>query len=99
MTISRKELPIFKQPSKTKATLNIKEGSYFYTRGGWVARIVFVVNAKDLCYAVHNPGTPYESEPIVHEVNSGFAIPRLSIGEPPAYTGHPADLTEEIQIS
>ena len=96
---SKKKLPLFNKPLKSDIKLNVEEGLYFYTRGGWVARILYVNKSNRKCFAVHNPGTPYEAGPIAHELESGFAVPMFSFLEPPAFTGHPADLVKEVNIT
>lgn len=99
MTKLKETLPLFNQPLSKEVALNIIEGKYFYARGGWVAKVVYVdTRAEGKCFVVHNPGTPFESLPIMHELKTGYAIPMFSIGEPPAYTGHPADLVKEVTI-
>jgi hypothetical protein len=47
---------------------------------------------------VHNPKTPFEVGPVLHMLSTGFAAPLFSIVEPPAYTGHPADLIKEAEV-
>uniref|UniRef100_A0A7C3WM24 Uncharacterized protein n=1 Tax=Dictyoglomus turgidum TaxID=513050 RepID=A0A7C3WM24_9BACT len=92
-------LPLFDQPLKKKApSLYIEEGKYYYTRGGWIAKVVYVNDKDDICYAVHNPKTPFEVGPVLHMLSTGFAAPLFSIVEPPAYTGHPADLIKEAEV-
>jgi hypothetical protein len=96
---SKESLPLFNEPFPQKLKLNIKENSFFQTRGGWVAKVVYIYVDSNRCIAIHNPNTPYESSPIIHENDSGFAIPAFSIGEPPTYSGHPADFVKEVQIN
>jgi hypothetical protein len=96
---SKVKLPLFNTPLSGGVDLSIVEGNYYYSRGGWVARVVYVDNRNEgRCYAIHNPGTPYESSPIIHELKTGYAVPLFSVGEPPAYTGHPADLVKEVTV-
>jgi hypothetical protein len=90
---------IFKDPLATGVSLDIVENKYFYTRGGWVAKIIYVNNITGKCFAVHNPGTAYEIAPITHDINTGFAMPMFSLLDPPAYTGHPSDLVREMSVS
>ncbi len=99
LTKSKKTLPLFNKPLSKGVDLKIIDGAYYYARGGWVAKVIYVDSREEgRCYVIHNPGTPYESLPIIHELKTGYAIPTFSIGEPPAYTGHPADLVKEVVI-
>jgi len=95
----KKKLPLFNKPILKEQDLCIVENSYFYTRGGWIAKVIYINKTMDRCFAVHNPETPYEAGPIAHELKTGFAQPLFGIMNPPAYTGHPADLVKEINPS
>ena len=79
--------------------LKVEEGDYFTTRGGWLARILYINNIVGVCYAVHNPGTQYEIGPILHERDTGYSISLMIPGmvAPPAYEGHPADLIKKVK--
>lgn len=96
---SKVKSPLFNKSLKQGEKLEIEEGKYFYTRGGWVARIIYVIKSDNKCFVVHNPSTPYENGPIAHELNTGYAIPMFSFLEPPSYTGHPADLVKEVVVT
>ena len=94
---SNKKSPRFIRPlNPNDIELNIIEGKYFYTRGGWLAKVIYVSNTLSQCYVIHHPGTEYEIGPIFHDITTGYAIPFFSLLEPPAYTGHPADLIKEV---
>ena len=101
MSKSKKTSPLFNKPLGKEIQLDIQDGSYFYTRGGWSAKVVHVCFNIDRCYVIHNPGTPYEVGPVAHEVKSGHALTMslFPLLEPPAYTGHPADLVKEMEVS
>lgn len=96
--LNKKSL-LFTKPLRDKKNLKIEEGMYFSTRDGWIARIIYVDKDKSQCCAVHNPGTPYEVGPVFHDAKTGFAMPYFGILEPPAFTGHPADLIEEVSVN
>jgi len=92
----KKKLQLFEKSIAKEIELNIRENSYFYTRGGWIAKVIYVNNPTQKCFAIHNPNTPYEVGPVAHELKTGFATPLFSIFEPPAFSGHPADLVKEV---
>jgi hypothetical protein len=83
---------------KKEIDLNILEGKYYHTRGGWIAKVVHVSTSQKICYVIHNPGDATESAPILHDKKNGFALypSILAFLVPPAYGGHPADLIEEV---
>lgn len=92
----KEQPPLFSKPLSKEINLNVEEGRYFYSRGGWIAKVIHVdTRPPGRFYAIHNPGTSFESSPIIHELKTGYATPMFSIGEPPSYTGHPADLVKE----
>ena len=93
---SKKPLPLFNKPLRTNLKLEIEEGKYFETRGGWIAKIIYVSSIQNQCYAIHNPGTQYEVGPVFHEIGTGNANPLFGLLNPPVFTGHPADLIKEV---
>ena len=96
---SKEQPPLFNHPLSKGVILDVAEGKYFYARGGWIAKVIYVDNRPPgKFYAIHNPATPFESSPVMHLLETGYATPILSIGEPPAYNGHPADLVKEVVI-
>lgn len=92
----KKPLPLFNQPLKKEVKLNIEEGKYFETRGGWIAKIIYVSEIQKQCFAMHNPGTKFEVGPVFHEIDTGYANSLFGLLNPPAFTGHPADLVKEV---
>ena len=70
----------------------VQAGKKYKTVGGWEALVVYVKSTQDFFWAVHAPGTPNESSPIMHQMN-GMAMPQLSVGEPPRFNKTlPADI-------
>ena len=67
-------------------------GKAYLTRGGWVAIVIW--RTEGGYYAIHKPHLAAESVPIWHE-RSGAAGAAFGVNIPPAYEGHPADLTAE----
>ena len=77
----------------------VQTGKKYKTVGGWEALVIYVKNTQDVFWAVHAPGTPNESFPIMHQMN-GMAMPQMAVGEPPRFNKTlPADIltTEVIQ--
>jgi len=87
------------KPPESNTKLDIEEGKYFNTRGGWIARVIYVSKESNQCFAIHQPGTKFESGPVFHELKTGYVMPLFSLLTPPAYTGHPADLVEEVKLN
>lgn len=91
--------------------MKLTKGVILKARGGWDAEVIWIRVDKQGFYAVHRPGilgsgssvrignlsfqsTNGESCPVYHWPN-GTARAAFTIGEPPVYTGHPADLEME----
>ena len=78
----------------------MKTGDKHKTRGGWDVVIIWISRpefGEGSLFAIHRPGENSESLPIMHTLE-GWAKSEFSVGEPPAYGQHPADiidLTEE----
>ncbi len=94
---SNPDFLLFTKPLKDRPNLKIEEGKYFNTRGGRIAKIIYVSKETKQCCAIHSPGTKFENGPIFHELETGYALPLFSLLTPPTYTGHPADLIEEVK--
>ena len=71
-------------------------GHTYKVRGGWDAVVIWkrpgMFNLTTY-YAIHRPGSEEESVPISHGAD-GAALTTFSVNMPPAYGGHPADLTD-----
>ena len=93
---------------KENEKTQLKQGIILEARGGWEALVVWIRTDKQGFYAVHCPGvigsgsicrmgkmtfrsTNGESCPVWHWPD-GTAGAALSVNDPPAYDGHPADL-------
>ena len=78
----------------------MKVGDKHKTRGGWDVVIIWRTRPRvgeGCLYVIHRPGDILESAPILHGLD-GKAMSLASVGEPPSYGQHPADiidLTEE----
>ena len=79
-------------------TFQLQDNRYYTTRGGWLAKCIYVNPITKLAYVIHNPSTEIEAGPVMHSMETGFAIDvsLLNHMTPPAYNGHPADITEEV---
>jgi len=82
--------------------MKLTKGVLLIANGGWEAIVIWIRADRLGFYAVHRPGifldrfglqgVKDESDPVYHG-SDGTAC--LSINEPPAYNGHPADLDME----
>ena len=68
----------------------MRPGDEIRTRGGWLARVLWV-DRKNQIYCLHQPGTAGEYGPVFHEPD-GTARPMFGVMSPPTYGDHPADL-------
>jgi len=70
----------------------VEIGKKYKTVGEWDALVIYINFDKTIFWAIHAPGTPNESNPILHQMN-GTAITTFSVSEPPRYGKlHPADI-------
>jgi len=77
----------------------IHVGKKYKTVGGWEALVIYVKSTQDFFWAIHAPGTPNESIPILHQI-TGMSVTQFAISEPPRFNKTlPADIltTEEIK--
>lgn len=76
----------------------VEVGKKYKTVGEWEALVIYVKYTQDFFWAIHAPGTPNETAPIMHQIN-GMAIPQLSIGEPPRFNKTlPSDILIKEEI-
>jgi len=86
--------------------MKLAKGTILKAKGGWDAEVIFICQRTKLMltgvkgfimpagrfYAIHQPGTRYESCPVLH-CEEGTTHSSRALHEPPVYeTGHPADL-------
>ena len=94
------QLPKTKKQKEMEGMITFKiEGDRYYnTRGGWLCKCIYVNQNVRIAYVVHNPNTDMEAGPVMHSIDTGFAIDvsLLNHMTPPAYKGHPADVIEEV---
>ena len=75
--------------------MELTPGVVLKAKGGWDAIVIWTTTGPNMpvaFYAVHRPGTAFESVPIEHLAN-GDPITQFSVSEPPSYDrSHPACL-------
>ena len=70
---------------------NVRVGDEFTSRGGWLARVIWVRTDGSGFYTVHKPDTAEEVVPVYH-FPDGRALPIFVVCPPPHYNGDPADV-------
>lgn len=70
----------------------VEVGKEYKTVGEWTARVIHITGDGGFFYAIHAPGTPNETVPILHQIN-GAAQSQFSVAEPPRFGKmSPADI-------
>lgn len=73
-----------------KVPNNVSVGEKYKTIGGWKTKVIHISHSRDFLWAIHQPGTPLESVPIMHRFD-GRPMSAFSIAEPPVYdSDHPS---------
>jgi len=62
----------------------VEVGKVYKTVGEWDAKVIYITGNGGFFYAIHAPGTPNETVPILHNI-TGMAQSQFSLAEPPRF--------------